>query len=109
MMTRPTSDPSTRLTVLIIDGRPQNRIGLRMVLETEPGVSVVGEAGTLRDALRIAHDHQPQVVLLELVSRDAASAVCQIVARCPTCVLILLALFVDPVTQAALVAAGAAV
>lgn len=110
-MAQLTTDHAAQVTVLIIDRRSVNRAALRMVLETEPGVDVVGEAGTLTEALSLTDDVRPHVIILDLdvVSPGAASAIRQIVARCSACVVMLMALFVDPVTQAELMTAGAAV
>ena len=38
--------------VLIVDDQPLQRMGFRMVLETEPGVSVAGEAENGIEAVR---------------------------------------------------------
>lgn len=97
------------MTVLIIDSCPLNRAGLRMVLETEPDVHVIGEASTVAEGLRILEQDRPCMVVygLEHAMRDAPTATRQLVACHPACVIILLALLLDPATQSELLAAGA--
>jgi DNA-binding NarL/FixJ family response regulator len=55
---------STR--VLIIDDHAVVRTGLRMLLESHSGLSVVGEAATRTDALATALREQPDIILLDL-------------------------------------------
>ncbi len=56
----------TPTTVLIIDDHALVRSGLRMLIESRPGLSVVGEAGSREEALRIAFETRPDIVLLDL-------------------------------------------
>jgi len=42
------------------------RAGLRMLLESHPGLTVVGEAATCADALALATDTHPEVIVLDL-------------------------------------------
>jgi DNA-binding NarL/FixJ family response regulator len=54
------------ITVLICDDAPIVRMGLRMIVESEPDMTVVGEAGNGAQAILQAHDHRPDVVLLDI-------------------------------------------
>jgi two-component system response regulator DevR len=56
--------PPVRL--LIIDDSPLIRAGLRAVLEDQPAVAIVGEAGTAADGLAAVQLLEPDVVLLDL-------------------------------------------
>jgi len=47
------------------------RLGLRALFQTEPGIEIVGEAGTAADAIRAATDQEPDVVLLDVRLPDA--------------------------------------
>ena len=107
---QPYNDRATRLTVLIIDSRSTNRAVLRMVLETEPGVYVVGEVSTIAAGLQFTESHRPHVIVLDLdlAGANPASTVRQLVAQCPASPVMLLALFVDPMTRGELMSAGAA-
>ena len=53
------------ITVLVADDNPTVRATLRSLLEAEPGISVVGEAGNGRDALALARRLRPDVTLLD--------------------------------------------
>jgi len=51
---------------LIADDHGLVRAGIRALLEKDPCVEVVGEAGDGREALRVARQHQPDVVLMDI-------------------------------------------
>lgn len=53
-------------SVLIVDDQPLQRMGFRMVLESEPGISVAGEAGNGIEAVRRTADLTPDVVLMDI-------------------------------------------
>jgi DNA-binding NarL/FixJ family response regulator len=55
------------IRLLIVDDQASIRRGLRMRLELEPDFFVVGEAGNGIEALRLAQDVQPDVVVLDVV------------------------------------------
>jgi two-component system, NarL family, nitrate/nitrite response regulator NarL len=54
------------IRVLIVDDHTLVRAALRMLLESQPGVVVVGEAAGLDDALSVTSREQPDIVLLDL-------------------------------------------
>jgi DNA-binding NarL/FixJ family response regulator len=58
------------VTVLIADDHPVVRAGLRGMLAAEPGISVVAEAASGREAMVMARRHQPDVVLMDLRMPD---------------------------------------
>ena len=61
-----TMPPPPSVRVLIVDDHGIMRAGLRMLLESHPGFTVVGEASTCADALALATDTQPDVIVLDL-------------------------------------------
>jgi DNA-binding NarL/FixJ family response regulator len=52
--------------VLVVDDQALVRVGLCKILETEPGVTVVGEAIDGQDAVRQARAVRPDVVLMDI-------------------------------------------
>jgi DNA-binding NarL/FixJ family response regulator len=52
--------------VLVADDHPVVRAGLRALLNAEPGLAVVGEAGSGEETVLMARQHQPDVVLMDL-------------------------------------------
>ena len=62
---RPLTDSTIR--VLLVESHQTMRAGLRLLIEKEPGIKVVGEADTLREALQIASREQPSIILVGLI------------------------------------------
>lgn len=56
----------TAIRVLIADDHVIVRDGLRMILEAQPDVDVVGEASDGREAVEKAHELSPGVVLMDI-------------------------------------------
>ena len=56
----------TQTRVVIVDDHPVFRQGLRDVLETDPGLQVVGEAANGEVALQMAEDVEPDVMLIDI-------------------------------------------
>jgi two-component system, NarL family, nitrate/nitrite response regulator NarL len=54
------------IRILIVDDHTIVREGLRMLIENEPEMVIVGEAGNSADALAIAVREQPDVIVLDL-------------------------------------------
>lgn len=57
---------SSAIGVLIVDDHAFLRMGLRLFLESQPELAVVGEAATCTEALAIAASAQPDVIVLDL-------------------------------------------
>ncbi|HEY4689841.1 MAG TPA: response regulator transcription factor [Anaerolineae bacterium] len=55
-----------KVSVLIVDDHPLFRQGLREVLNAEPDLVVIGEASDGEEALRLARELMPRVVLIDV-------------------------------------------
>jgi NarL family two-component system response regulator LiaR len=55
------------ITVLLVDDHALIREGVRAFLETFADITVVAEAGSGKEALRLAEEHAPDVALVDLI------------------------------------------
>jgi NarL family two-component system response regulator LiaR len=55
------------ITVLIVDDHQVVRLGIQTFLAKQPDLAVVGEAGSGEEALRLAAEQAPDVVLMDLI------------------------------------------
>ena len=60
------------IRVLLVDDHAVVREGTRQVLEHEPDLSVVGEAGSGAEAIRLVEALRPDIVLLDLALPDTS-------------------------------------
>ena len=82
------------IRVLLADDHTMMREGLRALLAASPGISVVGEVGNGRDALRRAEELRPDVIVMdiampELNGIDAAALIHE---RCPETQIVILSM-----------------
>jgi DNA-binding NarL/FixJ family response regulator len=70
------------ITVVIADDQRMVRAGLRMVIETEPDMTVVGEAGNGTEAVALTRRVRPDVVLMDIAMprQDGLSATATLLA-----------------------------
>ncbi|KAA3662683.1 MAG: DNA-binding response regulator [Chloroflexi bacterium] len=57
---------SQEIKLLIVDDHPVFRGGLIDVMDTEPGITVVGEAADGEVAIEMAHEVTPEVILMDI-------------------------------------------
>jgi DNA-binding NarL/FixJ family response regulator len=57
---------ATTIRVAVADGQRLVRAGVRLLLDREPGIVVVGEAATGEEAIALAHRTRPDVMLIDV-------------------------------------------
>jgi DNA-binding NarL/FixJ family response regulator len=89
----PALDEAVR--ILLVDDQALVRLGFRMVLEAEPDLQVVGEAADGAEAIRLAVDTRPDVILMDvrMPTLDGIEATRRIVAANPAARIIILTTF----------------
>jgi DNA-binding NarL/FixJ family response regulator len=75
----------TATTVLLVDDHPVVREGLRGMIDAEPDLTVVGEAGSGTEAVAMAEKLCPDVILMDLrmPDVDGVTATARILAASP--------------------------
>jgi two-component system response regulator NreC len=86
------SGPGDQITVVLADDHVVVRSALRMLLETEPGIEVVAEAGDAASAIRYVSGHRPAVLILDInmPGGSGLTAVPQIRSQCPETQIVML-------------------
>jgi DNA-binding NarL/FixJ family response regulator len=92
----PTRDAGV-IRVVVADDEPLVRSGLRMILASDPGIEVVGEAGDGDAALDAVARHLPDVALLDIQmpGRDGLDAASVIRSRFPAVRVLIVTTFGD--------------
>jgi DNA-binding NarL/FixJ family response regulator len=85
------------IRVLIVDDHPLFRKGMRSLLESEPDITIIGEATNGLEAVELALTHQPDVVLMDLQMPDGGglTATRELTDRDPDVRILVVTLFED--------------
>jgi DNA-binding NarL/FixJ family response regulator len=83
-----------KITVLLVDDHALVRRGFRRMLEDEPDMNVVGEAGDGEEAVKLAKQLQPQVVVMDsaLPGMNGLQATRQIMEDSPSTAVLMLSM-----------------
>lgn len=97
------------LRILLVDDHQVVRLGVRALIDDQPGMKVVGEAGTVREAVVQARELAPDIVVLDIRLPDGSGvdACRQIKAYLPETRVIVLTSFQDDEVILDAIACGA--
>ena len=100
---------ASRIEIVLADDHALVRGGLRRVLESEPDLTVVAEAGDADEALRRARERQPRVVVLDLhmPGTPTVDAIPDFFAAAPGCAVLVLTMESEPEVARLALSAGA--
>jgi NarL family two-component system response regulator LiaR len=89
--------PTTRITLVIADDHALVRSGLETILRLYDDIELVGQAESGAEAIRIAEETRPAVVLMDLVmpGMDGGEATREILRRCSATRVLVLTSFSD--------------
>jgi len=99
----------SRVRVLLVDDHEVVRLGLMTLINDEPGMEVVAEAGSAAEALQAVERHRPQVVLMDirLPGRGGIEATREITRRFPETRVVILTSYADDALVIQAIQAGA--
>jgi two-component system, NarL family, response regulator LiaR len=101
-------DPQ-EIRILLVDDHPLVRRALRDILEKEPDLRVIGEAGDGRQAIDMTLEHQPDIVIMDISMPvlNGVEATKQIKAASPMTSVLILTVHTDVETIFSILQAGA--
>lgn len=99
----------TRISVLLVDDHILVRRGFRRMLEDDPGIEVIGEAGDGNEAVELATRLKPQVVVMDfaLPGMNGAMATRHIRKAVPSTEVLMLSMHEEPTYVRSALDAGA--
>ena len=97
------------LRVVIADDHAVVRAGLRVLLERENGIEPIAEAGTAQEAVDLAVEHRPDVVLMDVTmpGESGIAAIPRLLEASPESKVLILSMHDDPFYVRGAFSAGA--
>ncbi|MBI3363240.1 MAG: response regulator transcription factor [Chloroflexi bacterium] len=98
-----------KIKLLLVDDHAVVRSGLRMLLETQPDVTIAGEAENGADAISLARQLSPDVIVMDITLPDISGieATRRIHETCPNAAIVALTIHEDEQYFFEMLAAGA--
>lgn len=89
---------SDTIRVLIVDDLPETRENVRKLLQFEPDIEVIGQAGTGEEAVEMAKEAQPDIILMDInmPGIDGIGASQKITELAPSVQIIIMSVQSDP-------------
>ncbi|MGB3680979.1 MAG: response regulator transcription factor [Rubrobacteraceae bacterium] len=63
------------ISIIITESHPTTRVGIRRLFETEEDMKLVGEAGTVREALTLVEKLNPDILLTDLMLGEKGNGI----------------------------------
>jgi DNA-binding NarL/FixJ family response regulator len=98
-----------KITVLLVDDHSLVRRGFRRMLDDDPAIVVVGEAGDGEEAIALSRQLAPQVIVMDCAMPKASGldATRRILADAPATAILMLSMHSEPTLARQALAAGA--
>ncbi len=98
-----------KIRVALVDDHPLVRLGLKTLIDDQPDMSVVAEAGTAAEAVQMVEENRPQVILMDirLPGEGGLEATRRILERFPGTKVVILTSFADEELVMSAIRAGA--
>jgi two-component system, NarL family, response regulator NreC len=102
-------ETSQTIGIVLADDHEVVRTGLRLILDSEPDLAVVAEAGNVESALRYVRGHRPAVLVLDLNMPEGSSlpAIPRVLEETPDTAVVVLTMQSDPAFAREAMRAGA--
>ena len=99
----------SKIAVALVDDHALVRLGLKTLINDQPDMDVIGEAGTAADAIQMVADLHPKVILMDirLPGEGGLDATRRIVDRFPETKVVMLTSFADEELIMSAIRAGA--
>jgi DNA-binding NarL/FixJ family response regulator len=100
---------SDKITVLLADDHSLVRRGFRRILEDDPSIVVVGEASDGEEAIRLAAELRPQVIVMDCAMPGTSGLVAtrRILEQTPDAAILMLSMHAEDTLVRQAIAAGA--
>jgi DNA-binding NarL/FixJ family response regulator len=98
-----------RLRILLADDHPMFREGLVSILQAEEGLDIVGQASDGNEAVRLAEDLQPDLILMDvnMPGMNGIEATREIISTSPHIGILILTMFDDDISVFSAMRSGA--
>lgn len=99
----------SNIRVLVVDNHPMLRASLPVLIDSQSDMDAIGEAACIQDAIELAPDASPDLIVLDLCSPcgTGISRIRQWRAACPLTKVLVLNMHDDPAYVRSAIAAGA--
>ena len=99
---------TTRIRVVIVDDHPLFREGVAAMLRAEPDIEIAGQGATAQEAIRLARELLPDLILLDIDMPGGGISAAQAIAMsCPVTKIMMLTVSTDEDHVLAALKAGA--